>query len=74
MNAMLRAVAARIQYIWRIIVLFVVLRLIAGMAIVALGGGVAWSIEVTVICAGAVAVYLLVALAVRRWAPPRRVS
>lgn len=74
MGELFRSAAARIQYVWRIIVLFVALRLIAGIAIVVVGGGVAWGIEVTLICAGAIAVYLLVALAVRRWAPPRRAN
>ena len=57
-----------------LVVLFVALRLVAGVAIIAFDGGVARGLELTVICAVAVVVYVGVALAVRRWSPPRRAS
>jgi hypothetical protein len=72
MGKVLDDVARFARSAWRIIVLFVALRLIAGIAIIAFGGGIAWGVEITLVCAAAVAVYVLVALAVRRWSPPRR--
>ena len=57
--------------LWHLLILFLVLRLVAGLVLVAIDGA-AWSIELTLITAAAVAVYAAVALAVRRWAPPRR--
>lgn len=63
--------AARLRRLWHLLILFLVLRLGAGVVLVALDGA-AWSIELTLIVAAAVAIYALVALAVRRWAPPRR--
>jgi hypothetical protein len=57
------------------IVLFCVLRTAVGVAVIATGDtAVAWGWELTVIVAGGAAVYLLVALAVRRYSPPRRSS
>ena len=70
-NALNRA-AATLQRWWRLLILFLVLRLAAGLALLAFDGGFAWSLELTIIVACSLAVYLLVALAVRRWAPPRR--
>jgi hypothetical protein len=70
----LRRIAAQLRRLWRLLVLFVVLRLAAGVALIAVDGGVAAGIELTLIVAAAVAVYGAVALAVRRWAPPRRIS
>jgi hypothetical protein len=67
----LRSAAQRLRRLWDLLILFLVLRLAAGVLLVAIDGA-AWSIELTLIVAAAVAIYALVALAVRRWAPPRR--
>jgi hypothetical protein len=58
---------------WHIVIIFLIARLIAGIVLLAIDGS-AWSVELTLIIAACVAVYLLVGLAVRRWAPPRRAS
>jgi hypothetical protein len=65
---------ARIRRLWGLVVLFVVLRLLLGVAFIAFNGGIARSYELTLLCLIAVVVYVGVALAVRRWAPPRRAS
>ena len=74
MRKLMESASRMVRRAWQFVVLFAIVRLAAGIALVALGGGFAWSVEVTAICAGAVIVYLLVALAVRRWAPPRGAS
>jgi membrane protein YdbS with pleckstrin-like domain len=74
MRDALRFVSAKLQRLWRLLILFLVLRLIAGLVLVAFNDSFAWSIELTAIVVVGVAVYVLVALAVRRWAPPRRIS
>ena len=70
MRNALRSVATTAQRWWRLLILFLVLRLTAGLALLAFDGGFAWSIELTLLVAFSLAVYVLVALAVRRWAPP----
>lgn len=67
------AVARRIA---GVIVLIAIVRIAAGAAIIALfdRDAVAWGPEVTAIVVAAVVVPVLVALAVRRWSPRRRVS
>lgn len=72
MRNALRSVGATMQRWWRLLILFLVLRLAAGLALLAFDGGFAWSIELTLLIAFSFAVYVLVALAVRRWSPPRR--
>ncbi len=59
-----------------VVVLIAVVRIGAGLAVIALfdRDAVAWGPEVTAIVVAAVAVPVLVALAVRRWSPRRRVS
>jgi hypothetical protein len=74
MTGWLRSIAATIQRWWRLLVLFLILRLGVGVALLAFDADFARGIELTVIVAASLAVYLLVALAVRRWAPPRRSS
>ena len=56
------------------IVLFCVARLLAGVLAIAFldRDSVAWGLEMTIITAVAVAACLFAALAVRRYAPPRR--
>jgi hypothetical protein len=71
MRDRLDAFTATAQRWWRILILFLVARLAAGLALLAYDGGIAWSMELTLLVAACVAVYVLVALAVRRWAPPR---
>jgi hypothetical protein len=74
MLSRLRSIGATAQRWWRLLILFLVLRLTAGLALLAFDGGLAWSLELTLIIALSLAVYLLVALAVRRWSPPHRAS
>jgi hypothetical protein len=64
---------SRIQRIFRLVVLFCVLRVAAGLAAILLfdRDAMAWGVELTLIVVAMLAIYLLVALAVRRWAPPR---
>jgi hypothetical protein len=70
----LRRLVALAQTFGRIVLLFVILRLVAGVIIIAFfdRDAVAWGYEVTAILAGVIVVCLLAALAVRRYAPPRR--
>jgi hypothetical protein len=67
-----RSAARRFRRLWHLLVLFLVLRLLAGVMLIIFDGGIARGFELTVIVAAAVIVYGLVALAVRQWAPPRR--
>lgn len=69
-----RTFASKIRRAWRIVVLFCALRFVAGVAAIALfdRGAIAWGTELTVVVAAMVVIYLLVALAVRWWSPPRR--
>jgi hypothetical protein len=67
-----RAASHRLRRLWHLLVLFLVLRLLAGVVLIVFDGGIARSMELTIIIAAAVVVYALVALAVRQWAPPRR--
>lgn len=69
-----RAFTARLQRLFRLIVLFLILRLILGFAALALFSrdSVAWGMELTLIVVAMLAVYLAVALAVRRYAPSAR--
>ena len=69
---LLRSGAQRFRRLWHLLILFLVLRLLAGVVLIVFDGGVARSLELTVIIAAAVVVYALVALAVRQWAPPHR--
>jgi len=74
MRDALRSVSAKLQRLWRLLILFLVLRLIAGVVLVAFDDGFAWGIELTLIVGAAIVIPVLVALAVRRWAPPHRTS
>jgi hypothetical protein len=74
MRNALRSAAATAQRWWRLLILFLVLRLLSGIVLLAFDDGFAWSIELTLIIAASLAVYLLVAFAVRLWAPPRRAN
>lgn len=74
MRNVLRSASAKVQRLWRLLILFLLLRLIAGVVVVAFDDGFAWGIELTLITGAAVVIPVLVALAVRRWAPPRRTS
>jgi hypothetical protein len=69
----LRRTGARIRRVFRLLVLFIVLRMIAGIVIIAFfqRDAVAWGPELTAITVGGFAVCIGVALAVRRWSPPR---
>ena len=69
----LRRSSALFERIVRIIVIFAVARIILGVVTIALfdRDAFTWSVELTIISAAAVAVYLVVALIVRRWTPSR---
>ena len=69
-----RRFTARLRRVWQLIVMFCVLRIIAGVAVIILfdRDAVAWGWELTGIVAAMLVVYVSVALAVRLWAPPRR--
>jgi hypothetical protein len=58
---------ARIQRIFRLVVLFCILRFVVGLAAIAIfdRGALAWGLELTLVIAAAIAVYLSVALIVR---------
>ncbi len=75
MNTWRRALST-LQRVMEIILLFALVRVIVGVAMIALFNrdAVAWGIELTLIVGAAFAVSIGVALAVRRWSPPRRVS
>jgi hypothetical protein len=74
MRDALRSVSAKLRQLWRLLVFFLVLRLIAGVVLLAFDDGFAWGIELTLIVGAAIVIPVLVALAVRRWAPPHRTS
>ena len=63
-----------VQRVFRLIVLFCALRLAFGVGAILLfdRGAVAWGWELTIVVLAAVAVYVLVALALRRYLIPRR--
>lgn len=71
---MLKRTLSILQRVMEIILLFALVRVIVGVTMIALFNrdAVAWGIELTLIIALAFAVSILVALAVRRWSPPRR--
>jgi hypothetical protein len=69
----LRSFGATLRRWWHLLILFLVLRLIAGVVLLFFDDNFAWGIELTLAVIAAIAVYVLVALAVRRWSPPRRV-
>ena len=73
MLARWHAFASKIQRLFRLIVLFCVLRFIVGIGFLLIfnRGAIAWGPELTAVVVAMVAVYVLVALAVRRWSPPR---
>ncbi len=62
-----RNVAARVRTAFRVLVLFLVVRLVVGLAMIAFfdRGAVAWGPELTLVVIGVLAVVLLVGLAVR---------
>jgi membrane protein implicated in regulation of membrane protease activity len=69
-----RAFTSKFQRLFRLVILFCVLRFVIGIAFLLVfdRSAVAWGPELTAIVVVVVAVYVLVALAVRRWSPPRR--
>jgi hypothetical protein len=69
---MLRRAGTFIDRAFRLIVLFAVARILAGLTIALFDrDAVAWGIELTLIVAATIAVCLIVALVVRRWSAPR---
>ncbi len=76
MRARWHAFTAKTQRLFRLVVLFCVLRFVVGIGVLLFfdRGAVAWGPELTFVVVAMVAVYVLVALAVRRWSPPRAPS
>ena len=66
--------AAQLRRSFRLVVLFCVLRFVVGIGAIVVfeRDSIAWGYELTAIVLAMLAVYVLVALAVRRWAPPCR--
>lgn len=62
-----RNIVAKTQRVFRLVVLFIVVRLVVGVAVIVLfdRDAVAWGPELTIVVLGALAVVLLVGLAVR---------
>ncbi len=62
-----RNIVAKTQRVFRLVVLFIVVRLVVGVAVIVLfdRDAVAWGPELTIVVFGALAVVLLVGLAVR---------
>jgi hypothetical protein len=61
--------------IFGILVLLAVVRIVTGLVLAAMADDVsAWGVPATIITVFVVVVCLLVGLAVRLWAPPRRVN
>ena len=71
-----RRSSAKVQRIFRLVVLFCILRFVVGIGVLLFfdRGAIAWGPELTFVVVAMVAVYVLVALAVRRWSPPRSSS
>ena len=71
--SLLRRSTALFDRVLRIFLIFAVARIAAGIVTIAFfdRDAVAWGIELTMIIGVAVAVYVIVALCVRRWAPSR---
>jgi hypothetical protein len=67
MRSRWRALTSKLQRIFRLIVLFCVLRFALGIAMIAIfdRGAIAWGPELTIVIVAALAVYLGVALIVR---------
>ncbi len=74
MRDRLRSFGSTMRRWWRLLVLFLVLRLLVGAVMLVFDDSFAWSFQLTLIIVVSLAVYILVALAVRRWSPPRRAS
>jgi hypothetical protein len=67
-----RRSSAKVQRVFRLVVLFCILRFVVGISVLLFfdRGAIAWGPELTAVIAAMAAVYVLVALAVRRWSPP----
>jgi heme/copper-type cytochrome/quinol oxidase subunit 4 len=76
MKASTRQFPAMIARFWQFVLLFAVVRVAIGIVFIVMAGrdDAAWSLRATVIVALAALVCFVVAMAVRRWAPPRRIS
>ena len=74
MMSAFRSFSAKLRRLWQFVLLFAVLRIAVGVVILALAGrdDTAWGLRATALVLLAAVVCFAVALAVRRWAPPRR--
>jgi hypothetical protein len=74
MRARWDSFAAKMQRLFRLVVLFCILRFVVGIAAIAIFNrdAVAWGWHLTAITLAAIAVPVIVALVVRAWSPPYR--
>jgi hypothetical protein len=72
MRARWQNFGSKTQRLFRLVVLFCILRVVVGVAALLFfdRDAVAWGLELTLMVAAMLAIYVLVALAVRRWSPP----
>ena len=72
MRARWHAFASKVQRLFRLVVLFCILRFVVGIAMIVFfdRNAIAWGWELTLIVAGAIIIPIAVALVVRAWAPP----
>jgi hypothetical protein len=71
-SAFWRRASTFLSRVATVIVIFCLLRIAVGIGLLAFADNGAWGMEATLILAAAVVICLAVALAVRRWSPPRR--
>jgi hypothetical protein len=71
--AIWRSFTAKLHLVLRVVLLFALVRVVAGLLIIAVfeRDAVAWSPQLTLLLAAGTALCITAALAVRRWAPPR---
>lgn len=72
MRARWHAFASKVQRLFRLVVLFCILRFVVGIGVIVLfdRDAVAWGWQLSLIVAGAIIIPIAVALVVRAWAPP----
>ncbi|MEX2226697.1 MAG: hypothetical protein WEB52_09640 [Dehalococcoidia bacterium] len=73
---MWRGFVSKLQFALRVLLVFAIARLLAGIIIITFveRDAVAWTWGLTLLMAAGIAICFGAALAVRRWAPPRRAN
>jgi hypothetical protein len=68
-----RGIVSKLQFVLSVLLVFAVARVLAGVIMITFfeRDAVAWSYALTILLAAGLALCILAALAVRRWAPPR---